>query len=234
MSRLFHDFPEAQNEIRRDLAELGLRVHPETMQDKVVKDDPDFDTRELTNYVYTVTNPRYDEVEGVHEEWVKTEWEDRLTGGLNPGRAYKTRPEVWDQFLEWPNTIIKKSQPPKFSYSYSDRMGGPHIQEIIKELNVHPNSRQLWLPVWWTVDETRRGKRRVPCSLGYWFVQRSGALHITYMMRSCDFHTHYSNDVALATMLMYYVAQQTGLDPGTFTHVVGSLHVYQKDVNEVF
>ena len=32
MSRLFADFPEAQNEITRDLAELGTNVHTETME----------------------------------------------------------------------------------------------------------------------------------------------------------------------------------------------------------
>lgn len=232
MSRIFQDFPEAQNEIRRDLAELGIRVHPETMQDKQIADDPDFDTMELQNYVYTVSKPNYMEVENTHDAWITQEWADRLAGDLNPGTAWKERPEVWDQFLE--KKMMEVGHFARFSYSYSQRMGGQHIQRIIEELKKHPNSRQLWLPVWWLVDETRRGERRVPCSLGYWFVQRGGALHITYVMRSCDLHTHYANDVALATILLTYVAEQTGLEVGTFTHVIGSLHVYKKDVADVF
>lgn len=230
MSRLFKDFPEAQNEIRRDLAELGITIHPETMQDIYVADNDAFITKELQNYTYTVLEPDYHEIEGVHEEWIEAEWQDRLAGDLNPGIAWKKRREVWEPFLE--DEKMKKYA--KFSYTYSERMGGQHIQKVIDELKVHPHSRQLWIPVWSAIDETRRGKRRVPCSLGYWLVQREGQLHITYMMRSCDFVTHYPNDVALATVLMLYIARETNLVPGTFTHFVGSLHVYAKDVKEVF
>jgi len=226
VSRLFADFPEAQNEITRDLAELGISVHTETMQDKNIANDPQFATKELTNYTYTVLKPSYTEIEGVHEDWVNQEWQDRLVGDLNPGRAWQMRKEVWSQFLEMPFR--------KFSYSYSQRMGGKHIIKLVDELRRHPNSRQLWLPVWHLQDEDRRGNRRVPCSLGYWFVQREGALHLTYMMRSCDFYTHYGNDVALATMLLHFIAKNVELKVGTFTHFVGSLHVYAKDVAHVF
>jgi thymidylate synthase len=228
MSRLFADFPEAQNEITRDLAELGTNVHTETMQDKYIANDPDYATKELTNYVYTVLKPNYTEIEGVHEEWVKQEWEDRLIGDLNPGRAWQLRREVWDDLRE------KRGTSGSFSYTYSQRMGGSHIDKLVDELLRHPNSRQLWLPVWYPNDEERRGDRRVPCSLGYWIVQREGAIHETYMMRSCDLYTHYANDVALATMLLHYVAKMTDFKVGTFTHYVGSLHVYAKDVAHVF
>jgi thymidylate synthase len=54
------------------------------------------------------------------------------------------------------------------------------------------------------------------------------------MMRSCDFHTHYANDVALASILLHYVAKKVDVPVGTFTHFVGSLHVYAKDVADVF
>jgi thymidylate synthase len=231
VSRLFHDFPEAQNEIKRDLAELGVSVQPETMQDIYVRDNPDFRTHELSNYMYTVLKPDYAEIEGVHEAWLQQEWIDRVAGGLNPGNAWKERPEIWEPFLE--GTDLSRSGS-RFSYSYSERMGGTHIDRIIDELKVHPHSRQLYLPVWNHNDETKRGKRRVPCSLGYWFVYREGKLNITYMMRSCDFFTHYPNDVAITTVLMNYVANATEIEPGTFTHFIGSLHVYEKDVKDVF
>jgi thymidylate synthase len=240
---MYQDFPEAMNEIARDLAELGVTVHPETMQDKDVADDDDYITKELANYIYTVLHPDYTQVAGTHDEWVAQEWQDRLVGHLNPGRAWKLRPEIWEEFLEvdgkrktdrFYSEGKRKAVTGKFSYSYSMRMGGPHIQKICEELIEHPNSRQLYLPVWREIDETRRGKRRVPCSLGYHFMNRDGKLNVTYMMRSCDFHTHYANDVALATMLLTYIAGQTDLEVGTFTHYVGSLHVYAKDVADVF
>ena len=232
--RIFADFAEAQNEIRRDLAELAVKVQPETMQDKFVADDPDYLTHELSNYDYQVLDPRDPTVlDGIHIDWVNQEWEDRLVGDLNPGRSWYKREGIWRQFLERHKGQTFKNDG-QFSYTYSERMGGERITFIIDELREHPHSRQLWLPVWYPVDAKRRGKRRVPCSLGYWFVQREGRLHISYIMRSCDFATHYANDVALASMLLQFVARKTELEVGTFTHFIGSLHVYAKDVEGVF
>lgn len=228
--RFFSTFEEAQNEIARDLAELGVRVHTETMQDKDIADDPDFDTKELFNYSYCVTSPNVEDIEGVHENWVKSEWADRVVGGLNPGKSWRERPDVWTQFLE----NHSERHTGRFSYTYSQRMGGPHIQKVIDELKEHPHSRQLWLPVWHEIDEKRRGKQRVPCSLGYQIMYRRERLHLTYVMRSCDFHTHYPNDVALATLLLDFICNETGFAKGSFTHFAGSLHVYAKDVADVF
>lgn len=233
--RIYRTFIEAQNEIKRDLAELGVQVELETMQHFQVQDDPELGiTMELSDYQYSVSDPRYEDLEGVHEEWVTQEWRDRLAGGLNPGLAWKKRRDVWLPLMERSDYQVKNNLAGKFAYTYSERMGGKRIRWIIEEIQKHPHSRQLWLPVWWQIDNERVGNRRVPCSLGYQFLWRRDTLNITYHMRSCDFVTHYANDVALATILMRYVAKETGLEPGTFTHVVGSLHVYKRDVADVF
>lgn len=232
--RLFKDFPEARNEIKRDLAELGTKVHPETMQHFDVKDNPDYETKELTNYGYTVLKPDFTEVEGVHEDWVEQEWQDRVTGELNPGRSWRKRREVWEPLMEKKN---QNEHQWRFAYTYSQRMGGAKIDQIVEEIERHPHSRQLWLPVWWNTDNGRRGKQRVPCSLGYWFNYRGTPkkkLHLTYIMRSCDFATHYANDVCLATLLLEHVADRAKMEVGTFTHFIGSFHVYARDVAEVF
>jgi len=233
--RTFINFPEAQNEIMRDLAELGTLVRTETMQHFDVTGKEEFDTMELMNYGYTVTRPNYQEVQGVHEAWVEQEWRDRLAGDLNPGFSWKERPEIWEPMLERSQYKQNMGKVGKFSYSYSQRMGGNHLRKLIEEIKVRPNSRQLYLPVWYPNDEDKRvEKRRVPCSLGYHFMLRGGQLHITYMMRSCDFVTHYGNDVALATMLLEYIARMTKKKMGSFNHFVGSLHAYRKDLEGVF
>jgi thymidylate synthase len=53
-------------------------------------------------------------------------------------------------------------------------------------------------------------------------------------MRSCDFSTHFPNDVYLAIKLLEYIAGITGYEVGSFTHTIFSLHVYRKDLKEVF
>jgi len=55
--RIYQSFKEALPEIKRDLAEMGIKVHPKTYQDKNVERDLNFATLELQNYIYTVVQP---------------------------------------------------------------------------------------------------------------------------------------------------------------------------------
>lgn len=224
MSRIFRTFEEAEHEITRELAERSIEVQPETMQDKVVAEDLDYLTKEIQCFQYTVTQPNCDDLHPT-QPWASTELHDRLWTTANPGRAYKHRMEVWEEFLEADG---------KFSYSYPERIGD-QVNDVITELTKHPNSRQLWVSIWDPhLDPKRFGVRRVPCSLGYHYLYRQGKLDLTYMMRSCDFITHWNNDVWLARKIQEHVAATAGMDAGNFTQVVMSLHVYAKDVKDVF
>jgi thymidylate synthase len=221
--RSYSTFLEANNEIRMDLAELGTQVHPQTMQDKNIADDPDYWTRELLNYDYMVLTPRLGDLEP-SQPWADAEFEERIEFiGQTEGEAWELRKEVWQEFHDR-----------GFAYTYGERYLDS-LQEIIRELQTHPDSRQLWMSVWDPViDAKRLGQLRVPCSLGYWFVKRGDQLHMTYMQRSADFATHFVNDQYLSHKLQRYVADQVGISTGRFTHWIGSLHVYQKDVAGVF
>lgn len=225
--RIYQNFPEAINEIKRDLAEMGILVHPQTMQDKYVADNPDYATKELQNYIYTVINPMASvETLQVSRPWVDQEFAERIAlEPVNPGTAYKSRDEVWQEFIH----------EGKFSYTYSERLYH-QLNAIIKELKRHPNSRQLYLGIWEATKDVPYigGSGRVPCSLGYLFQLRDNRLNITYFMRSCDMITHMSNDIYLACKLMKYVADSAGVNPGNFTHFIGSLHAYAKDMEGVF
>lgn len=225
--RFYQNFKEAVDEIRRDLAEMGIDVHPQTMQDKFVADNPEYATKELQNYIYTVFKPL--ESIGdlqISQPWAGIEFNERISGkALNPGTAYLQREEIWKDYLH----------DGKFSYTYPERMFY-QVQKIIDELKEHPDSRQLYLSIWDPCLDIYNlgGGSRVPCSLGYLFQYRRGQLDVTYFMRSCDFVTHLQNDAYLAVMLMGYIANEAGVSPGNFTHFMGSLHVYAKDVKGVF
>ena len=230
--RIYRTFPEALNELKRDIAELGTKVHPQTMQDKQIADDPDYETQEYLNMIYTVTKPSLDDLKGFATvEWAEAEWNERLQG-LGPDddlSAWHLRPEVWQEFAER-----------GFGYTYGQRYRSHPgdsdgvLVSIIDELRAHPDSRQLFMPVWRELDNAALGVRRVPCSLGYWFALRGGRLSVTYLQRSGDYFTHLANDLYLTHKLQLYVAEMVGAEPGNFTHWLGSLHVYKKDVADVF
>lgn len=230
--RLYIKADEAFEEIKRDLAEMGIWVRPKTMQDKNIEGNPEYETTELQNYCYTILNAKSSDIPNVTQPWADAEFLERITKPengkfINPGEAWKLRENVWGEFFH----------NGKFGYSYNELIwNNDQFTKIVNRLKEDPDSRQLWISLW---DPTRDpdllgGVSRVPCSLGYGFQVREGKLNMHYVMRSCDFSTHFANDVYLAIKLLEYVAEITGYEVGNFTHTIFSLHVYRKDLKEVF
>lgn len=227
--RMFISWEEAQEEIKRDLAEMGVLVKPKSMQDKIIEGLEEYETKELQNYSYTLLNADSSKIAGVIQPWADKEFEERIdeSGNINPGTAWLERKEVWTEYMH----------DGKMAYTYNERFfRNNQIKKIIERLKEDHDSRQLWLSVWDPNEDPDKlgGVSRVPCSLGYNFQFRDGALNIHYIMRSCDFSTHFTNDVYLGIRLLEYVAKETGLPVGNFTHTMFSLHVYKKDVEKVF
>lgn len=230
--RLYLDCKEAYEEIKRDLAEMGIEVKIKSMQDKNVEGMEEYNTKELQNYSYCLLNPDSNEIAKVlpvNKEWADAEFLERMdsSGNVNPGEAYKLRPDVWDEFLH----------DGKFSYTYNQRIwANDQFRDIIRGIKNDSGSRQLWLSIWNPLIDAERigGEARVPCSLGYNFQVREGKLNMHYVMRSSDFSTHWANDVYLAVKLLEYIANLTNYPVGSFTHTMFSLHVYMKDIEGVF
>ena len=230
--RLYTNAKETFEEIKRDLSEMGIWVRPKTMQDKVIEGNSDYETTELQNYCYTILDAKSSDIPNVSQPWADAEFKERITKPvngefINPGEAYKLREDVWDEFLH----------NGKLGYTYNELLwNNNQFEKVVERLKQDPDSRQLWISLW---DPNRDvdllgGISRVPCSLGYCFQVREGKLNMHYVMRSCDFSTHFANDVYLAIKLLEYVSELTGYPVGSFTHTIFSLHVYRKDLEGVF
>lgn len=213
------------SEVLRDLDEMGIIVKPKSYQNKVVEGNEDFWTKEIQNYVYTLVGMEDSKPLFVFEDtmsWALLEiWERVNPLARNPGEAYKLRKDMWDQFLV----------DGKFDYTYSDRLNQyGNLERVHQELVRNPDSRQAWLPIFFPEDIAYvGGKRRIPCSLGYYFMVREGKLNLTYVQRSADAVAHFGNDVFLAWQMMLYMAKMTGNAPGMLTHHIFSLHSYKRD-----
>lgn len=239
--RIYINAEEMIEETKRDLAEMGIVVRPATMQDKYVKGNPDYETRELQNYSYCLLEAKSQDIPGVIQPWADAEFLERITDPflrapdgelsephfLNPGKAWELRKEVWTEYLH----------EGKMAYTYNELIwNNDQVTKIINRLKEDPDSRQLWISLW-NPDKDPDflgGISRVPCSLGYGLQVRDGKLNMHYVMRSCDFATHFRNDVYLAIKFLEWVAEKTGYPVGSFTHTIFSLHVYNKDVEGVF
>ena len=237
--RIYQNCREMYSDVRRDIHEMGVMVHPQTMQDKDVRDNQDYRTLELSPYGFTIVDGSdamglLDSLE-LSSTWLEAEFAERITDMVNPGTAWELRREVWSQFIH--NGA--------FAYTYSERMNMPvdftgpikapgALAAVFHELHDHPDTRQAVLPIFCGPMDLRNmgGKKRIPCSLHYQFMRRNGALQLIYVMRSSDFLTHFPYDVALAIRLQEYLAKLLVMPVGHFTFFTGSLHLYAKDADE--
>jgi len=239
MSRIFANHLDAVKELLREVKELGMTVEISHMQDKQVKNDKNFWTRELIGYSYKVSQADLklkEMVEFLYKdkdakgvlEYCELELKDRLAGvARNPGEAHESRYSLWEEFLE---------DKQKFSYTYSERISDPdlvkdQIANVIEELKESPDSRQAIVQIFNYLYDHKNigGKHRIPCSMHYQFLVRNKKAHGIYVMRSNDLLTHYVVDIWLACKIQMHIAEQLGFEVGSFTYFGGSLHAYFKD-----
>lgn len=227
--RIFSSLCEAHKEIERDLFEVGVWISGYSYQDKVVEGDEGFDFMELSPYVYSLTDwsdkNKLISLLELSRDWLLAEFAERVGGvKLNPGEAWKLRRDVWEQFLE-PETG-------RFAYTYASQFAEmQQLERVASELQKHPQTRQAIVGVHDHVwDILKMGAHgRIPCSMFYQFMIRNGALNMHYVMRSCDFHTHWAYDTLLGIRLLEWMALQVGRPVGVFTHLVTSLHGFRKN-----
>lgn len=129
-------------------------------------------------------------------------------------------------------------------YPYGD------ASDVVDHLLKAPDSRQAYLPIWFPED-TGKLDVRVPCTLGYHFIQRHGYLHCTYYIRSCDLYRHFRDDVYLTVRLQLWMLEELRkrqadpggsegdvdwlkVKPGMFTMHIVSLHAFINDFRKLF
>lgn len=249
--RIYVDPYDAVRETERELTEMGIEVHPQTMQNKVVADDLSFVTKELQGYSFKLHDYEWDleSEEGVVQylfnslgqdevkrvlRYIDAEHRDRISASSrNPGNSWIHRKDLWDQFRK-PNG--------EFDYTYSERMA-PQIHAVLRELDARPDTRQAIISIFTALDarNPRRchrgpdslgigGSWRIPCSMYYQLMRRRKQLDLIYTMRSCDFLTHFVVDLMLALRFQRWASMVLNINCGDFTYFAGSLHSYRKDM----
>lgn len=218
---------------------------------KNVKGKPDLVSQELVNVSLEVPCPS--SVEELKEQirpnlpWAEDHFQERVGGEpLNPPRSA----EWWahDQKIVDQHRTIEEDGIKKYSHTYPERywpktagrfkkqeatgirFAYGDLGDVVKQLLASPQTRQAYLPVWFPEDTGAVHKERVPCSLGYHFLQRGPTMQIQYNLRSCDFVRHFRDDVYLTLRLLQWMASKTGATPGLLVMHIVSLHIFIGDV----
>jgi len=183
--------------------------------------------------------------------WAEDQFQERISGQpLNPPPSH----EWWPFNVKKNELHIKQG---KFSHTYperfwpryasatddpNDRPIGPDgsnrgiryrygdLADLVRLLKTRLYTRQAYLPIWFPEDTGAHHKERVPCSLGYHFLNREGGMKIVYYMRSCDFIRYFRDDVYMAGRLLQWVCDQIGSKPSRLVMYISSLHIFQNDL----
>lgn len=111
------------------------------------------------------------------------------------------------------------------------------LQNIIDILKNHPESRQAIITMWDASIDLKHAlaldKKDLPCTLTHQFLLRDGYLHLVTTMRSNDVWLGFPYDVFCNTQLLKLIANEIDAIPGTYTHNVGSEHLYDKNLFSV-
>ena len=160
------------------------------------------------------------------------------------GYSDENRAEAKKVEKEWPGALMPNHG---IRYNYGD------LNDVVSHLLADPLTRQAYLPVWFPEDTGVVHGERVPCSLGYHWIQRNGYLHATYYIRSCDFYRHFRDDLYLTVRLWLWLLDQLRerepivdenhqpqdsfwhqIRLGLFTFHCVSMHVFVNDWNTLY
>lgn len=100
------------------------------------------------------------------------------------------------------------------------------VEELLRK---DPSSRQAVIHIKQARNLVKYPTKDVNCTVCLQFFIREGKLYMTTYMRSNDIWMGFPNDVFQFTAMQIYLAMRLGCQLGSYTHIAGSLHLYERD-----
>lgn len=102
------------------------------------------------------------------------------------------------------------------------------VLDLLRRKTGTSDTRQAVIQIFDAADvRTRRAD--IPCTCTVQFLPRAGKLHVVTTMRSNDAYRGLPHDVFAFTFMQELVARTIGHEIGTYSHFVGSLHLYDEN-----
>lgn len=114
-----------------------------------------------------------------------------------------------------------------FDGSYGPRIHS-QLKWIIDLLKSDKDTRQAVITINNFHDDMHKSLD-IPCTVMLQFFIRDDKLHCIVYMRSNDLYWGTPYDVSQFTFIQEVIANCVGVKTGTYTHIAGSLHIYDRD-----
>lgn len=141
--------------------------------------------------------------------------------GNNSLAAIQNYTSAWDRMSD--NGLTVNSN---YGWCIKHKYGFDQWEYVKNLLRKDPNSRQAVIHI--KTADTHPSKD-VNCTVCLQFFIREGKLHATVYMRSNDIWMGFPYDVFAFTAMQCKMAMELGVKIGTYTHIAGSLHLYERN-----
>jgi thymidylate synthase len=225
--RTYPTFDAAYRPILRDLLENGKKVSPRGQN-----------CFEIINYGFTIedaTDPTLIycgllERQEVYDKYRESEIQWYLSGNLS---AESAPSKFWLKLANEAG-LITSNYGHMMLYDYKIPYGDDwltSLQYVVKTLQNDKDSRQA-IAHYGDPTHFWEGNKDLPCSIAQQFFIRDGKLECITTMRSNDVWIGTPYDVAWFCYFMNMVASLLEVPVGRYHHNVGSMHLYEKNLED--
>lgn len=116
-----------------------------------------------------------------------------------------------------------------FHGAYGPRLRN-QMHKVMDAIRNDPNTRQAVATIWDPSYDGHGDVKDTPCTVALQYFRRGDRLHAVTFMRSNDAWWGVPYDIFQFTFLQQHLASSLGLDVGEYNHFVGSLHMYDRDL----
>lgn len=164
-------------------------------------------------------------------EYAEAFWKFMISGGTDAAEAFKEYPNV-AKFIDKPKSDVL---PANFNTFYGPRIVA-QLPALLKELKEKPNSRRVVFQILQEQDQALLDSDEsleYPCTDSVTYYIRDGKLYAHTHMRSQNCAIVMQLDFYLQGKLMQYIADECGVQLGTYSHTMVSAHVFERDFDYV-
>lgn len=150
--------------------------------------------------------------------------------GNNSLDAIRLYTSAWDRMSD-DGVAVNSNYGDRIQHAIDEITGEEfdQLEMVIKMLKISPESRQAVIHIKQARNLVENPSKDVNCTVCLQFFIRNGKLYLTTYMRSNDLWMGFPNDVFQFTAIQIYLAMRLGVQLGTYTHIAGSLHLYDRD-----
>jgi thymidylate synthase len=147
-----------------------------------------------------------------------------LRGDSNIAYLRENGVTIWDEWADENGDLGPVYGVQWRSWPAADGRTIDQLAEVVESIRKDPASRRLIVSAW-NVGEIEH-MALAPCHALFQFYVAEGRLSCQLYQRSADIFLGVPFNIASYALLTMMVAQVTGLQPGTFVHTFGDVHLY--------